>query len=1135
MFHFQGLTKKPIFWVLFCLVFVGGCWFSFNYFSQAFPIIDLKITMDRHQALEAATKLAHLHHWGPEQYKQAASFDVNAETKTFIELEGGGLSKFKEILHDPDYSPYTWSVRHFKEHEINEVTIKFTPLGKPYGFVETIAEDQQGPALSPEKARAIAVAHATDEWHIDFTHFAQAETSQEVRPNGRVDHTFVYELTDKKVGEAPYRLQLVVRGDRFTQLEHSLKTPDAFIRRYKEMRSDNGIIAFIALIAVLLFYAVGGLVSLFVLLRRRTIVWKIPLLLGSIIGILQGAVTLNELPLLMKLYPTSLSWYSYLSFILVRVFVIVVIFSGVATLLIMTAESLTRKAFGHHLQLWRIWDKTAGHSRQVLGRTIGSYLILGFDFAFAIGLYYVALRYFGWWSPAEQLYDPNILAHYLPWLSPLALSLSAGLLEECLFRAIPLSCAQLLGKKYGNRKWWMIGAFILQAIIFGAAHATYPAQPAYARLVELIVPSLVFGFLYVKFGLLVPVISHYVYDVVWFALPIFVASAKTLIIDKVIIIIGIFIPLVIVLWRVIRAGKITNAPPSCYNDAWKPVQQKTHHMPSTHLTTPTIFTPANKKLLYGLGCTGLIALSVWCITTRFEFDGLRLKLTRSKAIQQAEHVIAQPSDTWEILASVIDEIPTEDKRKKTHGEEEQKLQHDFVWKTSGKGIYHKLLKLSYLKPYTWFIRFVNFHGDVTQRAEEYQITTRKTANILEKKHILAEDAAVPSLTLDEARTKAHDVLFQEFKLNPHDVSEISASPKKLPHRTDWTFIFSMPSTIALREGQQRISISLAGNTVSDAHRFIFVPEAWKRTYTEEKTQKAIIKMLSDFLLALLMVGALILLAFYNNFRYFSLRIFWLFFGILFIKSVIQAFNMWPTLAIHFTTIEPFSHQLWQTVLLWFVLTLVKSTTIAILVGSIVSICTISPQFKDTLTARSLAALSLGIIPASIASLVSYFSVALAPHLADFSAAGAFFPFLSAALQNVTTYIEATTLFMALIVASDILTDGWQKNKILFIGISLALGILSMGHFIESTTLLACLLAGVISGILFCGAYILLLRYDKVFLPLVTGSYILLSIIQETMFHAYPQASTGGIMSIFSIIFMMVLWTQVLLHKQRKDK
>ena len=79
-----------------------------------------------------------------------------------------------------------------------------------------------------------------------------------------------------------------------------------------------------------------------------------------------------------------------------------------------------------------------------------------------------------------------MLAAYFPWLSSIAISLQAGFWEECLFRAIPTAGAALLGQRYGRSRLWIAGAFLLQMIIFGAAHANYPAQPAYARVVELL-------------------------------------------------------------------------------------------------------------------------------------------------------------------------------------------------------------------------------------------------------------------------------------------------------------------------------------------------------------------------------------------------------------------------------------------------------------------------------------------------------------------------------------------------------------------------------------------------------------------------------------------------------------------------
>ena len=134
------------------------------------------------------------------------------------------------------------------------------------------------------------------------------------------------------------------------------------------------------------------------------------------------------------------------------------------TLSFMGAESLSRKAFPHHLQLWRIWSPEVASSTAVVGRTIGGYLLLGLMLAFVVGFYFITSRLFGWWSPSEALFNPDVLAVYSPWLSSIAISLQAGFWEECLFRAVPLAGAALLGKHFGHRRLWIVAAFILQAI-----------------------------------------------------------------------------------------------------------------------------------------------------------------------------------------------------------------------------------------------------------------------------------------------------------------------------------------------------------------------------------------------------------------------------------------------------------------------------------------------------------------------------------------------------------------------------------------------------------------------------------------------------------------------------------------------
>jgi hypothetical protein len=264
----KSITRTPLFWILFCLLTISGIFFAFKYFSRAFPIVDLELTMDRQEALKKAHELAQRFNWGPQGYMQAASFDVESDVQHYIELEGGGPKAFSEILKEKYYSPYTWTVRHFKEYDATETEVFFTPQGKPYGFTQKIPETEPGASLSVDQARTIAVTAAQNDWNVNFDIYKMVEESQEVTSAGRIDHTFVYERTDKKVGDAPYRLKLVVKGDKLAEFKLSVKVPETFTRRYKEMRSSNNMIALTATIFMVLLYIFGGcFIGLFFLLR----------------------------------------------------------------------------------------------------------------------------------------------------------------------------------------------------------------------------------------------------------------------------------------------------------------------------------------------------------------------------------------------------------------------------------------------------------------------------------------------------------------------------------------------------------------------------------------------------------------------------------------------------------------------------------------------------------------------------------------------------------------------------------------------------------------------------------------------------------------------------------------------------
>ena len=119
--------KQPRFWVLFGLVAIACGVAARYFFPLAFSILALDVSMDRDRALAEAAAIMAREQLGPAGFQQAASFGLDTDTQTFVELEGGGKPAFTAMLGDGLYAPYAWRVRHFKEGETNETTIRFAP------------------------------------------------------------------------------------------------------------------------------------------------------------------------------------------------------------------------------------------------------------------------------------------------------------------------------------------------------------------------------------------------------------------------------------------------------------------------------------------------------------------------------------------------------------------------------------------------------------------------------------------------------------------------------------------------------------------------------------------------------------------------------------------------------------------------------------------------------------------------------------------------------------------------------------------------------------------------------------------------------------------------------------------------
>jgi membrane protease YdiL (CAAX protease family) len=133
---------------------------------------------------------------------------------------------------------------------------------------------------------------------------------------------------------------------------------------------------------------------------------------------------------------------------------------------------------------------------------------------------------------------------------------------------VPLALGALIGERFGHRSAGIAVAFVLQAVVFGAAHANYPGFPSYSRLVELIIPAMLWAAIFLRFGLLPTILLHALFDLALFSIPLYLVDAPLAWIQRALVVVAALVPLAIVLWRRARAGAWRELPDSLRNAAW---------------------------------------------------------------------------------------------------------------------------------------------------------------------------------------------------------------------------------------------------------------------------------------------------------------------------------------------------------------------------------------------------------------------------------------------------------------------------------------------------------------------------------------------------------------------------------------
>ncbi|HEX8738536.1 MAG TPA: type II CAAX endopeptidase family protein [Casimicrobiaceae bacterium] len=1079
------MTRRPAFWVVYALVSLAALALALALFPRAIPIVSLDITLSRSDAVARARAIAAKYSLAPADARAAVRFAHDSTTQNYVELEGGGKPAFARLTRGDVYAPYWWEVRLFRLGAIDETVIRLAPDGRLDGFSrrvpETWVHDPARKALGEAEARTIAETTAARDWGVDPSRYRFLEHSQQTEPGGRVDHRFTYERPEA-LGDARVRLRLTVAGDELIGVTPFVHVPESFTRRYAELRSANDLVAHLADIAAGVLYGIGGCVlAVLWLARRRALVLRPALVAGLSIGALLAVASLAAAPVAWFGADTTQTAATFWTREIATALLIAIGGGLGYALAFLAAEGLSRSAFPRQPQLWRLWSRDAAASPQVLGRTLGGYLFVPIELALIAAFYYATNRWLGWWQPSEVLTDPSVLGSAVPAATPIALSLEAGFMEECVFRAIPLSLGALIGARFGRRGLGIAIAVVLQALIFGSAHANYPGFPAWSRPAELFVPAIVWALIFLRFGLLPTIVLHACFDLSLFSIPLFLVAARGAQLQQALVIAAAAVPLAVVLWRRVQNGAWRPLPDALTNGAWRAHPAAAESTPPTAaLSAAGALSARFQRALPALGVAGLIA---WAIATPFRADVPPLTLDRAGAIRAADAALAARGVTltpdWHRYATP----------KLASADPQQWAWHRFVWDEAGRSTYRKLVG-GILAPPVWEVRYARFDGDVTERAEEWHIGIDNDGSVRSFLHVLPEARPGASLTLDAARTLAARELGAQFGVDAAKLTPVAAEERQRPARVDWSFVWGDPGIDAGKGAEARYAIAIGGDRPTAAGRFVHLPETWLRSEQARDNWLQILELgtvavFAAAALAALVVGIRSWIARRVDSRALKRAA-----AITFALVVLAGANGWPQVAMGLSTTDPVAAQVSIKVLAVLASALVAALVVGLCAGvGGFGARTLPPFAIRGRVPATAVAIAAGAFVVGLQAVLAALGGRDVPLWPDPEWRSAWSPWLGAALSGVAFLITASAeLFV--VHAASLLTRGWTRRVWLAVAIVVALECaFALAH--GRSAPVASLATGLAGGIAAAAVVILFLRYDLRWVPAFAATVALL--------------------------------------------
>jgi hypothetical protein len=485
-------------------------------YESAFPQAAIDLELSRGAIRARADEYVRGRGIDPDTFLSALTFRASGDAAVFLQRTRGldeTVRFAREVL-----PLWRWRSRWFRSGEKEEFSLSLGPDGEPIGFEHAIPEAAPGDSLTQDSARARAAAFVTAELAIDLSEWRLADQATKARDH-RIDHTFTWEKIgseiewrpeDPEAGTASLRLSVDVLGSEIAGFGRFLKVPEKFLREQDKVESSGTLLAVVS-IALMFLLVIAALVVGIVRHKNDLVGWRWALVAGGVVMLAVLTSGVLSFPLLKANYQTNAAFPTFLAIAGVAVLVASILYGLIVWVTGAAGESLTREAFPDALRALRDWIAGRWLTPAASTEVLRGYAV-GLAFIGYITVFYVlGRRHLGVWLPADSPHS-EILAMYLPWLVPALVAIQASVSEEFTLRlfAIPLL------KRYLKITFV---ALLIPAMIWAFGHSNYPVYPVYVRGIELTIAGLLFGWVFIRYGIVTMLVAHYAIDAILIAMP----------------------------------------------------------------------------------------------------------------------------------------------------------------------------------------------------------------------------------------------------------------------------------------------------------------------------------------------------------------------------------------------------------------------------------------------------------------------------------------------------------------------------------------------------------------------------------------------------------------------------------------